>query len=30
MLQDRLNGREPRGFWTILTKVDAEYESRIA
>jgi Activator of Hsp90 ATPase homolog 1-like protein len=30
MLEDRLNGREPRGFWTILTKVDAEYESRIA
>ena len=30
ILVDRLNGREPRGFWTLHTKVSAEYEKRFA
>jgi uncharacterized protein YndB with AHSA1/START domain len=29
VLIDRLNGREPRGFWSYHTQVAAEYEQRI-
>jgi uncharacterized protein YndB with AHSA1/START domain len=30
VLSDRLNGREPRAFWAILTKVEAEYKKGLA
>jgi uncharacterized protein YndB with AHSA1/START domain len=29
VLEDQLAGREPRGFWTVLEKANAEYETRI-
>jgi hypothetical protein len=29
ILSDVLNGKEPRPFWTTVTKMEAEYERRI-
>jgi hypothetical protein len=30
ILDDQLNGREPRLFWTWIVKTKAEYEKRLA